>query len=276
MKLSTEDFVCMFGNEAQINAYKERKKLVKKTKEALIRTAESIYEDVGIVKEGRSNVYVLGDKRNSILVKQDGRATNGKLSQYSKDLDVVVLSRLKNNKKRNNYAKTMNGWMVDFGLISQKLSQAMSPHFLSNKDNVDELLNDDIIKYEDEIRIIKDYIGYTRNLQQNLKSTLERLKKCNIIEFYPVYKARIKLDKETKQQVESIINKEEEYYYTNLDEDIVSKIFKNRREFMSAYGVTDYDVNVLSNKKEVIHFKDRMNEYLRNELKDSIGNLINL
>ena len=45
---------------------------------------------------------------------------------------------------------------------------------------------------------------------------------------------------------------------------------------MSAYGVTDYDVNVLSNKKEVIYFKDRMNEYLRNELKDSIGNHISI
>lgn len=276
MKLSTEEFVLMFGSDNQISAYKKRKKLTKETRNALLKIAESMYENVEIVKEGRSNTYVVESKREIALEKEDGRATNGKLSQYSKDLDVVVLSRLKNNKKRNNYAKTMNGWMVDFGLISQKLSQAMSPHFLSNKDNIDELLNDDIIKDEDEIRIIKDYIGYTRNLQQNLKSTLERLKKCNIIEFYPVYKARIKLDKETKQQVESIINKEEEYYYTNLDEDIVSKIFENRREFMSAYGVTDYDVNVLSNKKEVIYFKDRMNEYLRNELKDSIGNHISI
>ena len=63
----------------------------------------------------------------------------------------------------------------------------------------------------------KDYISYVKNMQGNLKNTLDRLKKCNIIEFYPVYKARIKLDREVKKQVKTIIGKEEGYYYSNLD-----------------------------------------------------------
>ena len=45
---------------------------------------------------------------------------------------------------------------------------------------------------------------------------------------------------------------------------------------MNDYNVTDYDVNVLTNKKEVIKFNDGMNEFLRNELTDSTGKQISI
>lgn len=276
MKLSTEEFVEMFGSDVQIKKYQTKKKLEKKTRDSLIKLAESVYEKVDIIKEGRNNVYVVEDKRDIALEKEDGRATNGNLSEYSKDIDFVVVSRLREKVKDDNYAKTMNNWMVSFGLISRELSDVMSPYFLNNQDNVDELIKNEVINDEDEIKIIKDYISYVKNMQGNLKSTLDRLKKCNIIEFYPVYKARIKLDREVKKQVKTIIGKEEGYYYSNLDEDVVSKIFKKRRELMGDYNVTDYDINVLTNKKEVIKFNDGMNEFLRNELTDSTGKQISI
>lgn len=276
MKLSTEEFVEMFGSDVQIKKYQTKKKLEKKTRDSLIKLAESVYEKVDIIKDGRNNVYVVEDKRDIALEKEDGRATNGNLSEYSKDIDFVVVSRLREKVKDDNYAKTMNNWMVSFGLISRELSDVMSPYFLNNQDNVDELIKNEVINDEDEIKIIKDYISYVKNMQVNLKSTLDRLKKCNIIEFYPVYKARIKLDREVKKQVKTIIGKEEGYYYSNLDEDVVSKIFKRRRELMGDYNVTDYDINVLTNKKEVIKFNDGMNEFLRNELTDSTGKQISV
>lgn len=276
MKLSTEEFVLMFGSDNQISAYKKRKKLTKETRNALLKIAESMYENVEIVKEGRSNAYVVEDKREIVLEKEDGRATNGNLSSYSKDIDFVVVSRLRDKVRDDGFAKTMNSWMVSFGLIGRDLSELMSPYFLNNQDNIDVLIKDDIIKDKDEIRIVKDYINYAKTLQGNLKSTLERLKKCNIIDFYPVYKARVKLDKETKEQVKTIIGKEESYYYTNLDEYVVNEIFKKRNDLMKLYDVSNYDVNVLHNKKEVIMFNDGMNEFLRNELKDSSGKQISI
>lgn len=276
MKLSTEEFVLMFGSDNQINAYKKRKKLTRETRDSLLKVAESMYENVEIVKEGRSNAYVVEDKREIVLEKEDGRATNGNLSSYSKDIDFVVVSRLRDKVRDDGFAKTMNSWMVSFGLIGRDLSELMSPYFLNNQDNIDVLIKDDIIKDKDEIRIVKDYINYAKTLQGNLKSTLERLKKCNIIDFYPVYKARVKLDKETKEQVKTIIGKEESYYYTNLDEYVVNEIFKKRNDLMKLYDVSNYDVNVLHNKKEVIMFNDGMNEFLRNELKDSSGKQISI
>lgn len=276
MKLSTEEFVEMFGSDVQIKKYQTKKKLEKKTRDSLIKLAESVYEKVDIIKDGRNNVYIVEDKRDIALEKEDGRATNGNLSEYSKDIDFVVVSRLREKAKDDNYARTMNNWMVSFGLISKELSDVMSPYFLNNQDNVDELIKNEVINDEDEIKIIKDYISYIKTMQGNLKSTLDRLKKCNIIEFYPVYKARIKLDREVKKQVKTIIGKDEGYYYSNLDEDVVSKIFKKRIELMSGYNVTDYDVNVLTNKKEVIKFNDGMNEFLRNELTDSTGKQISI
>lgn len=276
MKLSTEEFVLMFGSDSQINSYKKRKKLTKETRDALLKIAESMYENVEIVKEGRSNAYVIENKREIVLEKEDGRATNGKLSNYSKDIDFVVVSRLREKVRDDGFAKTMNNWMVSFGLIGRELSELMSPYFLNNQDNIDVLIKDDIIKDEDEIRIVKDYINYAKTLQGNLKSTLERLKKCNIIDFYPVYKAKVKLDKETKEQVKTIIGKEENYYYTNLDEYVVNEIFKKRNELMKLYDVSNYDVNVLHSKKEVVMFNDGMNEFLRNELKDSSGKQISI
>lgn len=276
MKLSTKEFVNMFGNKEQIQTYDKTRKLMKRTKDSLVKIAESKFETVKIEKDGRSNIYIVKDRRDEDLVKQDGRATNGNLSEYSKDIDFVVVSRLREKVKDDNYAKTMNNWMVSFGLISRELSDVMSPYFLSNQDNVDELIKNEVINDEDEIKIIKDYISYIKKMQGNLKSTLDRLKKCNIIEFYPVYKARIKLDREVKKQVKTIIGKDEGYYYSNLDEDVVSKIFKKRRELMNDYNVTDYDVNVLTNKKEVIKFNDGMNEFLRNELTDSTGKQISI
>ena len=276
MKLSTEEFVLMFGSDSQIKMYKERNKLPKKTRDALLKIAESMYENVEIVKEGRSNTYVIENKREIVLEKEDGRATNGNLSNYSKDIDFVVVSRLREKVRDDGFAKTMNNWMVSFGLIGRELSELMSPYFLNNQDNIDVLIKDDIIKDEDEIRIVKDYINYAKTLQGNLKSTLERLKKCNIIDFYPVYKAKVKLDKETKEQVKTIIGKEENYYYTNLDEYVVNEIFKKRNELMKLYDVSNYDVNVLHSKKEVVMFNDGMNEFLRNELKDSSGKQISI
>ena len=276
MKLSTGEFVLMFGSESQIKMYKERNKLPKKTRDALLKIAESMYENVEIVKEGRSNAYVIENKREIILEKEDGRATNGNLSNYSKDIDFVVVSRLREKVRDDGFAKTMNNWMVSFGLIGRELSELMSPYFLNNQDNIDVLIKDDIIKDKDEIRIVKDYINYAKTLQGNLKSTLERLKKCNIIDFYPVYKARVKLDKETKEQVKTIIGKEQSYYYTNLDEYVVNEIFNKRNDLMKLYDVSNYDINVLHNKKEVIMFNDGMNEFLRNELKDSSGKQISI
>ena len=104
MKLSTEEFVLMFGSDIQISSYKKRKKLTKETRNALLKIAESMYENVEIVKEGRSNVYVIENKREIILEKEDGRATNGNLSNYSKDIDFVVVSRLREKVRDDGFA----------------------------------------------------------------------------------------------------------------------------------------------------------------------------
>lgn len=70
MKLSTEEFVEMFGSDVQIKKYQTKKKLEKKTRDSLIKLAESVYEKVDIIKEGRNNVYVVEDKRDIALEKR--------------------------------------------------------------------------------------------------------------------------------------------------------------------------------------------------------------
>lgn len=260
-RLDTKGFVGKFGTEKQKESFKKNKYLMKNVRESLINKAEAEYESVKIVKEGRSNVYVLSNKRDEKLVVKDGRHNNGAYSiTYTKDIDLIVLSLLLDKSVETDISQTMRKWLLDFGLISQELFDLVGSTHDTKKRvlAIEALMNENILNNKGEATVLSDYIGYTKELQGQLESSLNRMRKANIINFYPVFWAKLITEKDGKA-----IDKR-----VRVTEKCVAVINEHKRMLMDKYNVSNFDVNNLRNKKEVKAFNEAYKYYLENDVHD--------
>lgn len=263
-ELTAQEFVYEFGTSKQKKSFEQQKKIVTNIKKALIRQAQTEYEKVEIVKKGRSNIYVLSGKfdDDERLVKQDGRHDNGSYSiAYTKDIDLIVLSLLLDKSIETDTSQTMRKWLFDFGLISRELFHLLGvTHDKRRKINaVDTLVSENILKSKEESSAIDDYIRYTKELQSQLESSLNRMMKANIINFYPVYWAKLNARDAEGKRIDKRIR---------ITERCIAMINSHKRNLMDKLNVTDFDILNLHNKKEVKLFNSRYKNFLRNDVTD--------
>ena len=268
-KLTTEQLVARFGTDKQKENYKKIGKLYKETRDALIKQAETEFESVSIVKEGRSNIYILSGERAEPIDKVDARVGKNKSTiAYSKNLDLLVVLALENasyqEKKEMLNPQTMRKWLLDFKLISPKMFNLFGLRTFNAKleeieklkeagvNSFDSMMNPET-ENSDNVKLLNDFIQYSNELMSQLEVTLKRLDKNNIINFYPVYKAKI-MDGDGKIKV------------TELPATTVAKVSDKKRKLLEKYQITEFDVNFLYNKKEVIQFKEEWQEYLANDV----------
>lgn len=266
-KLTAEQLVNRFGTYKQKESYKKSGKLPANVRDALIKQAETEFESVSIVKEGRSNIYILNGERAEPIDKVDGRVGKNKSTiAYTKNLDLLVVLALENasyqEKKDMLNPQTMRKWLLDFKLISPKMFDLFGLRTFNAKlEEIERLKEAGVKSFDlmqnpetensDNVKLLNDFIQYSNELMNQLEVTLERLDKNNIINFYPVYKAKI-MDGDGKIQV------------TELPATTVAKVSDKKRKLLEKYQITEFDVNFLYNKKEVIQFKEEWQEYLAN------------
>lgn len=255
LRLNAQQLVEKFGTDKQKASFSKSGKIRTNIKQAILKIAESQFESVETIKEGRSNVYVLSGERSEALEVEDGRINNGAYSvAYTGDLELIVLSLLLDKSVETDYDQTMRKWLLDFGLISPKLFDLLGSKYNKHKqlELINKLLEANALSGAEESRIVEDYINYSKELQGQLESALKRLAKANIINFYPVYKAKLFGIDEPVQisaKCHAVIN-------------------DKKRHLMEKLGLSNFDILHLSNKAEVIHFNKLWTEYLKSGVKD--------
>lgn len=262
LKLDTRGLVEKFGTDKQKERFEKSGKLESKVRKAILKQVETEYESIAILKEGRSNVYILGGKRSEAVSKKDGRHLNGKWSiEYTKNMDLIVISTLEDDSIETDYAQTMRKWLLDFGLISKELYDLMvgGGQSTSVKDKaVEDLISSNILNDKDEENVLGDYLSYSKELQGQLESTLNRMAKAGIINFFPVWKAKTHLNPSDPNSRDTTVN---------LHEVTLSRILEKRSEMMQKHDVNSYDLIYLKNKPSVKAFEEEFSNYLANDVR---------
>lgn len=265
-KLTAEQLVARFGNDKQKESYKKSGKLPANVRDALIKIAETEFENVEIVKEGRSNIYLLSGKRAEIIDKVDGRVGKNKSNiAYTDSIDFLVVWALRFNEKIEKNPQTMRKWLFDFGLISHDLFNLYGLRtFEAKLAEVERLEESGVIAFEnlkikrvtnfenDSVLLLNDYINYSTELMGQLENSLNRLAKKKIINLLPEYKAKIRVSDEDEEKIA----------VTTLAPKTVALINSKKIELKEKYEISEYDINFLFNKKEVVEFRKEWQDYL--------------
>lgn len=248
-----------YGTEEQKGHFKKYKKFTnKKIEDALIKTLEQNFEVVERVKVGRSIAYKVNGERAVLLERKDMRVSNGDWSKpYTKNMDIVVVSILE-QEKESRADQTLNDWLLDFNLITPQAYDLLKSRFNEEikERHLIELKENKIIKTGEE-RVLIDYVEMVLKLQGELASTLNRMSKAKIIEFYPVFWGyngeKIQLSPETHK-----------------------KALKLRKKLMEQYGITnEWHVSNHKNTEKVQLFLKEYSKQLA-KVTDDKGNELGL
>lgn len=170
------------------------------TEDVLIKTLNQYFESVEKVKQGRVVKYQLGNTRAEIADRVDGRIRNGHTAMsYKENLDIIVVSTLMSDKIAN-ASYSMNTWLNKFGFIDDEMHELISSRIgngkrpaLATQLEANGVLDCNSPEGADKqisgTYLLSDYIHVQKDLKGHLESSLNRMKKSGIIEFYEVYKA---------------------------------------------------------------------------------------
>ena len=224
---------------------------------ALIKEMERYYDSVEKVKVGRSVQYKLGNLRQEISDKVDGRITNGHTAMsYKTNLDVIVAGTLMTeNLKASN---TMARWLNIFGFIDDFTYDVVTSRVEDgSRDRVIKKLQNQYDVSLDRNYTLDDYIMLTRDLQGHLESSLKRMAKKGIIEFYEVQKAKL-----------------DDGSYIQLHDETYKHIVRTKMQLADKHGLKPWMANVsYVNKEEYKEaheaFKDEFSKFLMNDVKQA-------
>lgn len=259
--MKKKEAVELYGSEKCKKHFAKYKKFTNKDLEnCLLRTLNQVYESVEIERQGKAYVYVLGDKREEVAVREDNRINNGAWSiPYTKNMDVIVVSVLEDGQV-NETAQTLSKWSLDFGLITPQMYDLLSAkHQETFRHSCLNELKEKGVIFEGEERILFDYISEIKSIQKQLAGTLERMKKANIIEYYLVPKGFIEEGKQT----------------VNLHESTVKKIIATERELKEYYNVDEWYLNTFYNAPKSREYRKKWEERL-SQITDEHGIVIGL
>lgn len=250
--LTKKEAVELYGSERCKQHFEKYGRFNNKNLEnSLIKTLEQNFESVEVIKQGRANVYQVGKKRESLAERKrelGGRITNGAWKvPYTKNLDIIVVSHLQNSKIAVG-EQTLNKWCLDFGLISEDMYELINSRYSDSlrSKHIKQLEEKGIIN-DGENRIINDFISIVRDLQGQLKSTLDRM-------------AKIKIINQTKMFVG--INTDGEK--VTLDGTTIDKIQRIKLQLMEKYNVDQWEINNLKNAENVKSFNKEWTKELLN------------
>lgn len=236
--LAKKEAVELFGSKDCKRHFLKYGKFTNKDIEiSLINEMKRFYNTVEIVKpeKGRGYVYELSGEKDVPTSKEDGRISNGAWSNpYIKNMDIMVVSVLEQGLVEGT-AQTLSKWCLDFDLINSatyELLQARYKDYMRSQHLQD--LKENRIIFEGEDRILDDFTYIVKEITNQLAGTLNRMRKAEIIEYYPVYKGHVE---ETDKTI-------------NLHEDTVKQILILKRTLMEQYDVTDWYISLYKNAKK--------------------------
>lgn len=206
--ITKREAVELYGSEDCKRHFTKYRKFTNKDIEfSLIKEMRRYYDSVEVIKQDRSYVYELSGKKDVVTPKEDGRINNGAWGPYTKNMDIMVVSVLEQGLVAET-AQSLSKWAVDFGAITPaeyELLQARYKDYLRSQHLQD--LKDNKIIFEGEDRLLDDFTYIVKEINNQLAGTLNRMKKAEIIEYYPVYKGHVMETNETIKLHEVLLNK---------------------------------------------------------------------
>ncbi|WML25658.1 hypothetical protein [Neobacillus sp. OS1-33] len=261
--LTKKEAVELYGSEDCKKHFAKYKKFTNKDLEiSLINEMKRYYHAVKVIKpeKGRGFVYELSGKKDEVTPKEDGRINNGAWRiPYTKNMDIMVVSVLEQGLEIE-IAQSLSKWAVVFGSITPaeyELLQSRYNEYMKSQHLQD--LKDNKIILEGEDRILDDFTYIVKENINQLAGTLNRMKKLEIIEYYPVYKGHLKDTNET----------------INLHEDTVKQILTLRRNLMEQYDVGDWYLNTFKNSPRTKAYNEAWSAGLA-QVKDEKGDVLGL
>jgi hypothetical protein len=261
--LTKKEAVKLYGSEDSKKHFAKYGKFTNKDLEkSLLNEMRRYYYSVKVIKpeKGRGYVYELSNKKDVVTPKEDGRINNGAWSiPYTKNLDIMVVSVLEQGLV-NETAQSLSKWAVDFGaitsaeyelLLSRYNDYLMLQHLKDLKDNK--------IIFAGEDRILDDFTYIVKEITNQLAGTLNRMKKAEIIEYYPVYKGHVM---ETNKTI-------------NLHEYTVKQIVTLKRNLMEQYDVSDWYLNTYKNSPKTKAYNEAWSTGLA-QVADEKGEVLGL
>lgn len=261
--LTKKEAVERYGSDNCKNHFSKYGKFKnKKIEEALLKTIRQHYECVEIIKQGRSNVYKLSNKRFIMAERERNlgdNISNGNWKYYTKNLDIMIVSTLELELNKD-ISQTLGRWAVDFGIISDSQYDLLTARY--NKDlrseYIENSLDVGVIKKGEEYTI-DDYTRLVSDLIKHLSGTLDRMSKLGIIEMNKVYKAYVESE-----------DKHIEIHYSTY-----KKYLDIRRELMDKYGLNNWYISRYYKSHKVMSYRKELKDRLL-ELKDEDGNALNI
>ena len=260
-EFTQEQIVAIEGDEVIKNHLAKNGRLMKNVFERFVKDLKQRYEHVEVIgKGGKKTKYILGEKREQIAEREDNRISNGAWSNpYTKNMDIMVVSVLEQGLETET-AQTLAKWALDFGLITPKMYELLLARYNDylKSEHIQDLKDNNIIR-KGEDRIVDDFTYMTKEITNQLASTLNRMEKAGIIEYYPVYKGHVK---ETDKKI-------------SLHETTVKKILALQRELMERYDVNEWYLAHYKNSKKTVQYYKEWKEGLA-EVTDENGNVLGL
>jgi hypothetical protein len=260
-EFTQEQIVAIEGDEVIKNHLAKNGRLMTNVFKRFVKDLEQRYEHVEVIgKGGKKTKYILGKKREQIAEREDNRISNGAWSNpYTKNMDIMVVSVLEQGLEAET-AQTLSKWALDFGLITPKMYELLLARYNDylKSEHIQDLKDNNIIR-KGEDRIVDDFTYMTKEITNQLASTLNRMEKAGIIEYYPVYKGHVK---ETDKKI-------------SLHETTVKKILTLQRELMEKYDVNEWYLAHYKNSKKTVQYYKEWKEGLA-EITDEDGNVLGL
>ncbi|MGB3160370.1 MAG: hypothetical protein WBA84_03890 [Carnobacterium sp.] len=253
--------VTAYGTQKQKAHWEKYGKFVNKTVEsALIKTLEQNYESVEVVKivGERAKQYKLGVKREEVEARKDERETNGRQTDYTRSMDAIIIAGLEKRRLNEKAGEqTMKKWLLDFGLISQELFDLMGSKYNKEAFNktVADLVEAGVIDNKRQSKVVEDYIFLTNNLNEQLKNTLKKMAKVNLIKYMPVPYAKML----TEDGPEHI--KIEVKTYQN--------ILEHKTKLMELFSLTRFEVTTGTPTAKYKAWSKAYKDYLQNDVMEN-------
>lgn len=251
--LNLKELVKKYGSDAQKQALKKNGNLSGKETKIIMKTVMQHWESCTFEGRGSKRIFTCTGKRSKKADRLDRRSNNGSGQLVGEsELKSLVLSFLV---QKNNDVKPMssNKWLGSIGIIDDEILNVLYGKKENDLQKIKKYFKTEISDYDtDELEkdMLDDFIQvFLGNLKSNLVSIFGKLNKEGVI----VYKKQ--------KWAYTVSNK-----HRRLKKDEIMKIDAIKEELLHFYNISAQEAFVKKDKKEVIAYKQDLNEKLRDQL----------
>ena len=262
----------IFGTKEQQAHYQRYNKFKsKRVEERLLKTLDQLFESIEIVKNGVRKDYRLGNARDKVIPREDGRVVSQfRELPHTKYLEMIILLQLFSGVEDGEYSIT--SWLKQLELVNPPLSQLKKARgderyfntLLSRVSKVPKrkITNPDMVKNE-----VLFFLEDLYKTERAFLRVLDKLNKDGIIFYERVYKASLIPDEE-----------EEQGEHVTISEEMYNMIQDQKNGLLKEHGLTKQDLFLSANMsksnakyKKIQAFEESFKEFLSTKIESEFN-----